>query len=82
MWLNFIDTVLNFLLQDLGGHGVVGINLTLHKNLKEKFKQHDLRGPFGSPKTEKLHDQEMAHAVTELFLNNENVLSFHVVLNF
>ena len=31
MWLNFIDTAFNFLLQGIGDRGLVGINFKLQK---------------------------------------------------
>jgi hypothetical protein len=59
MWLNFIVTALNFLIQGVGGRGLVNTSLRLQKTSKKIV-------PRSYEMTQLLH--EITHAVIELFL--------------
>lgn len=59
----FSQMWLNFLFQGMGGRGLVGINLRLKKPRIKKS-----HGVNSDHQNGKLHDQEVIHAVIELFL--------------
>ena len=66
MWLNFVDTALKFLLQDVGGRGLVGINLMFQKRTSPKNPKPLNRKIWvtnSDHQNGKLHAQEMSHAV-------------------